>query len=77
MYALLEAWYDKTVQLTAQIVFAQVTDQTGTQAVCMSGLQGTNSSPGGPQWILGDVFLGKYHTVFDYGNQRVGFALAV
>ena len=26
--------------------------------------------------ILGDVFLGAYHSVYDFGKERIGFAEA-
>jgi len=44
---------------------------------CISAFQGLDFPAGfKPLWVIGDVFLRKYFTVYDLGNNRVGFAEA-
>lgn len=47
----------------------------GCSTICVSGFVPLDI-PERRLWILGDLFMGAYHTVFDFGNLKVGFAKA-
>ena len=47
------------------------------QGTCLFTFLPTYVPPPGPQWILGDIFMREYYTVFNYHDKSIGFAKAV
>ncbi|CAH1182870.1 unnamed protein product [Phyllotreta striolata] len=64
----------KTFTLKSKDYVVKFIERNGTTA-CLSGFDGVTFNPGDEGfWVLGEVFMGKYYTKFDFENNRVGFA---
>lgn len=62
----------KPYTLTAKDYILQTSESS-----CISAFTGLDIPPPlGPIWIVGDVFLRKYYTIYDLGKNAVGFAKA-
>jgi len=46
------------------------------QGTCLFAFMALDIPAPGPQWILGDVFMRQYYTVFNYHDKTIGFAKA-
>ena len=68
----------KDFELDAEHLFLSIGEMDG-KDYCMFGI---NADPGledpnHSYWLLGDVFLGQFYSVWDVPNQKIGFANSV
>lgn len=45
--------------------------------MCIFAMMGMDFASPGPKWILGDVFMRQYYTIFDYENAQIGIAQSI
>ncbi|KAM4748866.1 cathepsin E-like [Rhinophrynus dorsalis] len=52
-----------------------IKEKSETSHICLTGFQPMEiSTKSGPLWILGDLFMSKFYSVFDRENDRIGLA---
>jgi len=67
-----------TIVLSGQSFTLQPKDYIiNEQGTCLLAMIGLDvPAPVGPFWILGDPWIRKFYSIFDFGQNRVGFAVA-